>query len=102
MVTLVLLAGTLALVASGRGATGSKQVRGGFGEVYVAKPATLKKTLFEATLLPKGPMARNIALAALGRADRKVNQNLALKCWKNNGCSTGTGGSSPSPTSRVR
>jgi ABC-type sugar transport system substrate-binding protein len=22
----------------------------------------------------------------------KVNQNLALKCWKNNGCSTGTGG----------
>ena len=91
MVTLVLLAGTLALVASGRGATGGKQ-KGGFGEVYVAKPATLKKTLFDATLLPKGPMARNIALAGLGRADRKVNQNLALKCWKNNGCSTGTGG----------
>ena len=88
---LVLLAGTLALVASGRGATGGKQA-GGFGEVYVAKPATLKKTLFDATLLPKGKMARNIALAGLGRADRKVNQNLALKCWKNNGCSTGTGG----------
>ena len=65
---------------------------GGFGEVYVAKPATLKKTLFNATLLPKDKMARNIALAALGRADRKVNQTLALKCWKNNGCSTGTGG----------
>ena len=58
----------------------------------MAKPATLKKTLFNATLLPKNKMARNIALAGLGRADRKVNQNLALKCWKNNGCSTGTGG----------
>ena len=37
-------------------------------------------------------MARNIALAGLGRADRKVNQDLALRCWKNNGCTTGTGG----------
>ncbi len=65
---------------------------GGFGEVYVAKASTLKKTLFKATLLPKDPTARNIALAGLGRADRKVNYDLALKCWKNNGCSTGTGG----------
>ena len=65
---------------------------GGFGEVYVAKASTLKKTLFKATLLPKNPTARNIALAGLGRADRKVNYALALKCWKNNGCSTGTGG----------
>ncbi len=37
-------------------------------------------------------MARNIALAAYGRADKKVNYALALKCWKNNGCTTGTGG----------
>ncbi len=37
-------------------------------------------------------MSRNIALAGLGRADRKVNEALALKCWKNNGCNTGTGG----------
>ena len=29
---------------------------------------------------------------AVGRADKPVNQALALKCWKNNGCSTGTGG----------
>ena len=65
---------------------------GGYGEVYVAKASTLKKTLFKATLLPKDPTARNIALAALGRADRKVNLALALKCWKNNGCDTGTGG----------
>ena len=33
-----------------------------------------------------------IALAALGRADKKVNLDLALKCWKNNVCNTGTGG----------
>ncbi len=37
-------------------------------------------------------MARNIALAAYGRSTKKVNQDLALRCWKNNGCSTGTGG----------
>ena len=48
--------------------------------------------LFNANLLPKGKDARNITLAAFGRADKKVNQNLALKCWKNNGRSTGTGG----------
>src|SRR6478752_708483 len=64
----------------------------GFGEVYAAKASTLKKTLFKAKLLPKDPTSRNIALAGLGRADRKVNYNLALQCWKNNGCSTGTGG----------
>jgi ribose transport system substrate-binding protein len=66
--------------------------QGGFGEVYKAKPATLKKTLFDAKLLPKNKTARNIALAAYGRADRKVNQNLAYRCWKDNGCKTGTGG----------
>ena len=65
---------------------------GGFGEVYVARTATLKKTLFKATLLPKSQVARNIALAGLGRADKKVNYDLALRCWKSNGCSTGTKG----------
>ena len=64
---------------------------GGFGEVYQAKASTLKKTLFNATLLPTNPTSRNIALAGLGRADKKVNHDLALKCWKNNGCSTGHG-----------
>jgi ribose transport system substrate-binding protein len=91
-----------ALVSTGLGSTGKTQAAaanpvligkgGGFGEVYQAKASTLKKTLFKATLLPKDPTARNIALAGLGRADRKVNYDLALKCWKNNGCTTGTGG----------
>src|SRR4029453_5000130 len=65
---------------------------GGYGEVYKAKASTLAHTLFKATLLPANPVSRNIALAGLGRADRKVNYDLALRCWKSNGCSTGTKG----------
>ena len=56
------------------------------------RPATLKKTLFDAKLLPTNKTARNIALAGLGRAEKKVNLNLAFKCWKKNSCNTGTGG----------
>ncbi len=102
LLVLALLAVALALVSTGLGSTGKRQAAGaapvlvgsggGYGEVYVAKASTLKKTLFKATLLPADKTARNIALAGLGRADRKVNQDLALKCWQNNGCSTGTGG----------
>ena len=64
----------------------------GFGEVYKAPAATLKHALFSAKLIPKTKKPRNVALAALGRATKKVNYSLALKCWKNNGCKTGTGG----------
>jgi ribose transport system substrate-binding protein len=64
----------------------------GFGEVYKAPSSTLAHTLFHANLLPSSKTPRNIALAALGRATKKVNYALALKCWKNNNCSTGTGG----------
>jgi ribose transport system substrate-binding protein len=103
VLVLALLVAALALVSTGFGSTGKKQAvaakaplvigkGGGYGEVYQAKASTLKHTLFKATLLPKDPTARNIALAGLGRADRKVNYNLALSCWKNNGCDTGTGG----------
>ena len=103
VVMLLLLVAALALVSTGLGSTAKQQAvaakppvmvgKGhGFGEVYQAKASTLKKTLFKATLLPKDPTARNIALAGLGRADKKVNYALALKCWKNNGCTTGTGG----------
>lgn len=65
---------------------------GGFGEKYVAPASTLAHTLFHANLLPANPGARNIALAALGRSTKKVNYDLALKCWKDNSCTTGTGG----------
>ena len=89
----------LALVSASSGSTGSKQATPGvtstgkgFGEVYAAKNSTLARTLFKAKLLPKDKMSRNIALAGLGRSEKKVNLALALKCWKNNVCSTGTGG----------
>jgi ribose transport system substrate-binding protein len=93
----------LALVSASSGSSGSTQATAakppalistgkGYGEVYAAKRSTLAHTLFKATLLPKDKMSRDIALAALGRADRKINLALALKCWKNNGCDTGTGG----------
>jgi ribose transport system substrate-binding protein len=100
VLVLALLATTLVIVAAGHGGTVTPQraesvnaqAAGGFGEVYKAKTATLKKTLFNAKLLPSNKMARNIALAAYGRADKKVNESLALRCWRSNGCTTGTGG----------
>ncbi len=102
VLVLVLLAAALALVSSGSGSIDSRRASvasppmvgsgSGFGEVYKARTATLTKTLFDAKLLPANKTARNIALAGLGRADKKVNYALALKCWKNNVCNTGTGG----------
>jgi ribose transport system substrate-binding protein len=104
VLTLALLGTMLALVGTSSGGTGKTQATAqkkpagvisagrGFGEVYAAKASTLRHTLFKAKLLPKNRMSRNIALAGLGRADRKVNEALALRCWRNNGCTTGTGG----------
>ena len=96
---LALLVAALAFVTTGGSSTGKKHAGpvligkgGGFGEVYQARQSTLAKTLFNATLLPANPQSRRIALAGLGRAEKKVNLDLALKCWKNNNCSTGTGG----------
>src|SRR5262245_923305 len=90
---LAVLAGSLAIVSSVSGAAPVTVGKGGgYGEVYQAKASTLAKTLFSATLLPKNPTSRNIALAGLGRSDKKVNLALALKCWKQNTCNTGTGG----------
>jgi ribose transport system substrate-binding protein len=96
---LALVVAALAFVSAGGGSTGRTHAGpvmigkgGGFGEVYQARASTLAKTLFKATLLPANPQSRRIALAGLGRSDKKVNYDLALKCWKNNVCNTGTGG----------
>ena len=99
---LILLVAALVVAATSLGGTGKSHAKaagpvfigkgGGFGEVYRARASTLAKTLFQARLLPFNPAARNIALAGLGRSERKVNYNLALQCWKNNGCNTGTRG----------
>jgi ABC-type sugar transport system substrate-binding protein len=65
---------------------------GGFGESYKAPASSLTHALFDAKLLPPAGAPRNIALAALGRSTKRVDYTLALKCWKENGCSTGTNG----------
>src|SRR5688500_7090779 len=90
---LALLIAALALVTAGCGGDDDEEEgapaattaetaaeEGEFGEVYEADPAILEKTLFNAELLPEDEMARNIALAAYGRADDEVDQELALKC----------------------
>ena len=106
-VLMLLAAGTVALVAAGSGAAGrtAKGPSGwvgkgggatsagkGYGEIYSAPNASLTHALFNAKLLPTNKAARKISLAAYGRVTKKVNYALALKCWKNNGCSTGTHG----------
>ena len=93
---------TLASAATGVGSSGPSGYvgkaapmvgsGGGFGETFAAPASTLAHTLFDAKLLPAQKAARNISLAAFGRATKKVNYDLAYKCWKNNSCSTGTGG----------
>ena len=110
IVALLLFAATasIALIAATSGNAGGKATTGpsgyvgkggvvvgkgsGFGETYQAPSTTLAHTLFKAKLLPKDKTARDISLAAFGRSTKTVNYTLALKCWKNNGCSTGTGG----------
>jgi ABC-type sugar transport system substrate-binding protein len=93
VVALFVVAAALGSTSSTKSSGSAKaKAKGGYGEVYKADPKILAKTLFDAKLLPPPGMARNIALAAFGRASKKVNYNLALKCWKNDGCNTGTGG----------
>jgi ribose transport system substrate-binding protein len=89
---LVLVAGALTVASVGSSASPIVGKGGAYGETYTAHASTIAKTLFAANLLPKNPNSRNIALAAYHRAEQKVNLALALKCWKNNGCATGTGG----------
>jgi ribose transport system substrate-binding protein len=63
-----------------------------YGETYDADPAIIEQALFDASLLPTDPAQKQVALAAFARADDPVDYDLALQCWKNNGCDTGSGG----------
>ena len=91
--------GTEAPAASTAGTTpaggtnvGATLKDGDFGEKYTPDPDILAKGLGGAGSLPTEERARNIALATITRAGTKVDEDLALKCWKDNGCDTGTGG----------
>ena len=110
LVVVLMIAATaaIALVTAASGTAGGRQAAasgpsgvgtgpmvgsgGGFGETFAAPKGTLTHALFQANLLPANKAAKNISLAAYGRVTKKVNYALALKCWKNNGCSTGSGG----------
>ncbi len=77
---------------AGGGEAGATLKDGDFGEKYTPDPAILAKGLGGAGSLPTEERARNIALATITRAGTTVDEDLALKCWKDNGCDTGTGG----------
>ena len=65
---------------------------GEFGESYIPDPDILAQGLGGAGSLPEEERARNIALATIARASIPVDEDLALQCWEENGCDTGTGG----------
>jgi len=107
IVALAIAAAALTVAATASGGSGGSRTSGpsgvgsggkmigsggGFGEIYKAPSSTLTHALFHANLLPANKTARNIALASFGRSTKNVNYALALSCWKNNGCSTGTHG----------
>ena len=78
--------------ASG-GETGATLKDGEFGENYTPDATILATGLGGAGSLPTEERARNVALATITRASTKVDEDLALKCWNDNGCDTGSGGS---------
>jgi ribose transport system substrate-binding protein len=72
---------------------GATLTDGEFGENYSnPDPAMIDTGMAGPTGLPSEERARNIALATVIRAATPVDQDLALECWQNNGCETGTGG----------
>ena len=71
---------------------GGTLAEGEFGESYLPDPALLEQALGGAASLPEDEMERNVVLAGVARASTAVDEDLALECWQNDGCETGTGG----------
>ncbi len=65
---------------------------GEYGETYNPSAATIDTGMAGPNGLPGEERARNIALATAARAEMPVDEDLAMKCWEENGCETGTGG----------
>jgi ABC-type sugar transport system substrate-binding protein len=90
LVTLLSLAGLVVaaamagVVASAPGSAGK-----GSGEIYKAKPALLEKAFGTTTGIPKSVLA---AVYRAGLPITSARLKLALKCWKQNVCDTGTNG----------
>jgi ribose transport system substrate-binding protein len=71
---------------------GGTLAEGEFGENYIPTEAAIEQGLGGAGSLPEEERARNVALATIARSSIEVDEDLALKCWEENGCETGTGG----------
>jgi hypothetical protein len=80
--------------AAASGPYGPTLQNGTYGECYNPSQSLVKKILYGVASLPTNEAQKNVVLAALCRAQKNynVNSNLAYTCWKNDGCSTGTGG----------
>jgi ribose transport system substrate-binding protein len=71
---------------------GATLTDGEYGETYVPDPQLLVTGMGGPAGLPEEERARNIVLASIARASMPVDEDLAMKCWEDNGCDTGTGG----------
>ncbi len=71
---------------------GASYADGDFGETYNPDPALVEQALGGLASLPDDAAVKNIMLAGIARAGMPVDQDLALKCWQDNKCETGTGG----------
>ena len=71
---------------------GGTLAEGEFGESYLPDEALLEQSLGGAASLPEGEMEKNLVLAGVTRASTPVDEDLALECWQNDGCETGTDG----------
>ena len=71
---------------------GATLADGEFDECYSPDPDIVAVGLGGAGSLPVEERARNVALATLCRASIQIDEDLALQCWQNDGCDTGTGG----------
>jgi ribose transport system substrate-binding protein len=80
--------------ASVSGAYGPTLKNGTYGECYDPSKALVQKILYGVASLPSNEAQKNVVLAALCRAQKNwtTDSSLAYTCWKNDGCSTGTGG----------
>ena len=65
---------------------------GEYDETYNPSAATIDTGMAGPNGLPSEERARNIALATAARAEMPVDFDLAMKCWEENGCETGSGG----------
>ena len=81
-----------ATAAAGENSWGGTLADGEYGETYNPSQATIDTGMAGTNGLPSEERARNIALATAARAELPYDEELAMKCWNENGCDTGTGG----------